>query len=86
MMRSLLLLAFFSRVPLLAQYYEQYFDGANTDPANSVLYALPNDTVSPWMVGEPHKAVFSSAYTPPKALLTDTLASYAPDDTSTCIL
>lgn len=84
MKRTLLPLAALLSSALHAQYFEQYFDGANTNPNNSVMYSIPADTVSPWMVGVPQKTVFTSAYTQPMALLTDKTEPYAANDTSVC--
>jgi hypothetical protein len=35
-----------------------------------------------WQVGQPQKTVFSSAYTEPNAIITDSINSYPPNDTS----
>lgn len=72
-----LLLPFF----LSAQYYSQYFDGADTSVWNSIQVDFGTDTNNVWLIGAPQKDIFYAAATLPNALFTD--STYYPDnDTS----
>jgi Secretion system C-terminal sorting domain len=70
-----------------AQEHLQYFDGADTvciqnlSPA-SICIALVGDSTNIWQVGPPHKTVFDAAATLPNAILTDTVNTYPPNNTS----
>lgn len=65
-----------------AQQSTQYFDGADTSAWNSLQVIVPPDTVNPWQIGTPQKALFNSAYTVPNAIVTDTVNLYSNNDTS----
>lgn len=63
------------------QLFRQYFDGADTLSQNAWMLSLdPED--STWVVGEPEKLLFDTAYTLPNALLTRASDPYPPGDTA----
>ncbi|QNR24314.1 T9SS type A sorting domain-containing protein [Croceimicrobium hydrocarbonivorans] len=66
---------------LSAQYYRQYFHGADTSVYNSVFAII--DSNSSWQIGAPSKNFFQQAATQPNAIVTDTLNSYPINDSST---
>jgi hypothetical protein len=58
-----------------AQYYNQYFDGADTLFPYSI--AVDIDTgANIWQIGMPHKVIFDSAATFPNVIITDTINNY----------
>ncbi|WP_421753785.1 T9SS type A sorting domain-containing protein [Croceimicrobium sp.] len=65
---------------LSAQYYRQYFDGADTSTYNSVFALIDSNSV--WQIGAPAKNYFQQAATQPNAIVTDTLNSYPINDSS----
>ncbi len=65
-----------------AQFYTQYFDGADTVFANSVNVELDTSTTNIWQIGTPQKIIFDSAATVPNAIVTDTINNYPINDTS----
>lgn len=82
-MKALLLLFALMPAGLFAQNYTQYFDGADTSVTNSVTYYIDTlDSNNIWQVGPPQKNYFSSAYSFPNVLITDTISPYPPLDTS----
>jgi hypothetical protein len=85
-MNRILHFIFFLTISLTAkaQQYVQYFDGANTNPSNSIIVSFvpqPN-TPNCWQIGPPQKVIFDSAATLPHAIVTDTLNSYPSNDSS----
>ncbi len=57
----------------------------NFDDTNNYLLGLfdfPNDSTSIWQLGIPNKSNFNQAHSQPRAVVTDTLNSYPPNDTS----
>ena len=64
----------------MENYYDLNFDDTDN------LYHLSIDTTSNpnniWQVGMVQKSIFSSAYSAPNVIVTDTLNAYAPNDTS----
>ena len=68
-----------------AQYYLG-FDGADTFFNHLIVVDTVNYHHNQWQVGSPHKATFTSAFSSPNVLITDTLNPYAPNDTSVFIL
>ncbi len=64
---------------LNAQFYTQYFDGADTVFVNSVNIELDTSGTNIWQIGPPQKPIFNSAATLPNALVTDTI-NYYPDN------
>lgn len=65
-----------------AQFYQQYFDGNDTDASYSIIIDFGPDTSNIWQVGSPQKTIFHSASTQPNALVTDTMNFYPVNDTS----
>lgn len=61
--------------------FQQYFDGADTSASNSLFPKL--DTTGIWQIGTPSKLRFNTAFTQPRAILTDSALSYPINDTST---
>lgn len=69
-----------------AQYYVQYFEGADTSIHNSVIVEIDPDTANIWQIGEPNKIIFDSAATVPNAIVTDTINNYPVNNTSRFII
>lgn len=65
-----------------AQYYTQYFDGADTSQWNTIQIELDTSSQNVWQIGTPRKAIFGSAATEPNAIVTDTINFYPTNDTS----
>lgn len=89
MKAKLLLTSFFLLFGFMsnAQWYVQYFDGADTSAQNSVIITIDpdtigTDTINIWQVGPPQKTLFNAASTVPNVLVTDTVNFYPPNDTS----
>ena len=78
---AILLLVFSVRYST-AQYYYQYFDGADTSVWNSVRITVDPDSSNVWQIGPPQKIIFSSASTQPNVIVTDTINYYPVNDTS----
>jgi len=78
-MKQVLLLSFFSLLfssVSFSQYFNQYFEGADTSYNNSVIIHLDTSTSNIWQIGPPQKTIFNSASTFPNALVTDTINNY----------
>jgi len=56
--------------------FNQYFDGADTSAANSIIISMDPNPANIWQIGRPQKIIFDSAATLPNALVTDTINSY----------
>jgi hypothetical protein len=65
-----------------SQYYQQYFDGADTSVWNSIFIQVDSSTANSWQVGQPQKTIFDSAVSTPNVLVTDTINSYPVNDSS----
>lgn len=65
-----------------AQFYTQYFDGADTSIGNSIRITLDTSSQNVWQIGRPQKVIFDSAATQPNAIVTDTINFYPTNDTS----
>jgi hypothetical protein len=65
-----------------AQYYSQYFDGADTSWYNSIIIELDTASENIWQIGPPQKMIFDSAATQPNAIVTDTVNFYPTNNTS----
>jgi len=65
-----------------AQFYTQYFDGADTSLYNAILIDIDPDSSNVWQIGTPQKTIFNSAATQPNAIVTDTINFYPTNDTS----
>ncbi len=78
----LVTLIFFIAYSSNAQYYHQYFDGADTASINSIQIEILQDSSNVWQIGKPQKTIFDSAATQPNAIVTDTINFYPINDTS----
>ncbi|MFM2385959.1 MAG: hypothetical protein RL660_716 [Bacteroidota bacterium] len=76
----LLFLAF--SLEISAQFYNQYFDGADTIPSSTLGIQLDTSSQNVWQIGKPQKTIFSSAATIPNAIVTDTINPYPINNTS----
>lgn len=65
-----------------AQFYTQYFDGADTVFDNSVNVFPDTSSANIWQIGTPQKVIFNSAATLPNAIVTDTINNYPVNNTS----
>jgi len=65
-----------------AQFYTQYFDGADTSIWNSIKIDIDTSSQNVWQIGTPQKTIFDSAATQPYAIVTDTINFYPTNDTS----
>ncbi len=78
----LLLLAVIATTPTYAQdYFEQYFDGADT-LYNSLIIELDTTNNNVWQIGPPQKNIFGAAATAPNVLITDTINYYPTNNNS----
>ena len=84
MRNKLLLLCFFNSFYIFsrAQYYQQYFDGADTIPEYSINIVMDTASSNIWQIGEPEKILFDSASTQPNVLMTDLMQPYPKENTS----
>lgn len=86
-MKKNLLLLFYIVIfgnQVYSQFYQQYFDGADTSSWNSIFIVIDTSSSNIWQVGEPHKTIFNSASTFPNALMTDTINNY-PENISSSV-
>lgn len=68
---------------LKAQYWTQYFDGADTNSWSSLFVEIDTtDTNNIWQIGKPQKVIFDNASTIPNVIVTDTINNYPVNDTS----
>lgn len=74
---------FVSLVSFSQNYYSQYFDGANTNPNNSIIVGIQTSSTNIWQIGKPQKTLFSSASTTPNVIVTDTINNYPINNVST---
>jgi|ERR1051325_3134646 hypothetical protein len=65
-----------------AQFFTQYFDGADTSGWNSIRIDIDTASQNVWQIGTPQKTIFDSAATQPYAIVTDTINFYPKNDTS----
>jgi len=78
------LLVLLAPTALFGQYYQQYFDGADTSAFNAVLVSMDTSAANVWQTGPPQKVLFNAPATAPNVLVTDTVNPYPPDNTSHC--
>lgn len=69
----------------IAQYYTQYFEGADTSAYEAILIDIDPDSSNTWQIGRPQKMIFDSAATLLNAIITDTINFYPSNDTSSFI-
>lgn len=61
---------------IYAQEHYQYFDGADTMSYSLQIEIDTSYNENIWQIGEPQKALFDSAYSPPNVIMTDTINFY----------
>lgn len=71
--------------------YSQYYGDYNINfEDTSQFFRLEIDTISNpnniWQIGEPQKTIFTSAYSVPNAIVTDTINVYPDNDTSRFVI
>ena len=69
------------------QFWQQYFDGADTiyDPnvfPSSIYIELDTSATNIWQIGAPQKTIFDSAATTPNVIVTDTINFYPVNNNS----
>ena len=69
-----------------AQYIDINFDPASWSDYHSFIVVDSTYSHNIWQVGRPNKTIFTLAYTPPNAIITDTVNHYPANDTSVFIL
>ena len=64
-----------------AQYnvFDIRFDDSNLD---DTLISFDTSSINVWQIGVPNKIIFDTSYSPNRAILTDTINAYPPNDTS----
>lgn len=78
------ILFLFASVLLRSQnVYNQYFDGFNTNPNNSIIVGIQTNSTNIWQIGKPQKTLFSSASSTPNVIVTDTINTYPINNVST---
>ena len=80
---TLITLLFSSQILTAQVPHYQYFDGANTNPSNSIIVGIQTSTMNIWQIGKPQKTLFSSASTTPNVIVTDTINYYPKNNVST---
>jgi hypothetical protein len=79
---ALLLVLLFSSKASAQPSLKQYFDGADTLPANSLIIIKDTAFGNIWQVGKPRKSIFKAAATVPNVIITDTINNYPVNNTS----
>lgn len=64
------------------QWFQQYFDGADTASLNSIQVVLDTGSTNVWHIAPPQKILFDSAYSLPNVIITDSLLAYPDSSTS----
>ncbi|WNJ17411.1 T9SS type A sorting domain-containing protein [Pontibacter sp. G13] len=77
---------FLAGFEIMSPYLWTQFFEDDLDPYTSDLTVQVDSTDSLWQIGPPQKTLFSSAASPPNAILTDTLLPYPPSDTASFII
>lgn len=71
-------------------HYVISFEGTGLNENEPYFYRMYLDTVSNqdnvWQIGTPQKTIFTSSFTQPNAIVTDTMNSYPVNDTSSFII
>jgi len=65
----------------ISNMYAQYADSINFEQPNAKIVILPTSN-NLWQIGTPHKTFFNSAHHGNRAIVTDTMSNYPPNDTS----
>ncbi|MFM9985797.1 MAG: T9SS type A sorting domain-containing protein [Flavobacteriales bacterium] len=80
-----ILAGLFCSSPCSAQYFTQYFDGADTADYNSIFINIDTTGGNLWQIGPPQKNIFDSPATSPNVIVTDTINFYPDSDTSSFV-
>jgi len=92
MKRSILIVFFLVPFSLIAQAWWEiypYITSINFDNSTNLQYLTIDIVSNPnniWQIGVPQKTYFTSAYSIPNVIVTDTINSYPTNDTSSFIL
>lgn len=82
-MKTLLVATIFFSITIASYGQFNYFiNFENSWNEEQIKIELSNNPLNPWMVGKPDKTTFTEAYSKPNAIMTDTLNSVQPNDTS----
>ena len=65
-----------------AQFYTQYFDGADTLPNQSLKIKIDTGSANIWQVGRPRKTIFNRAASIPNVIITDSINYYPNNNVS----
>ena len=65
-----------------AQFYTQYFDGADTSATHSIKVKIDTGSTNIWQVGRPRKTIFNRAASTPNVIITDTVNYYPNNNVS----
>jgi len=76
-------LLFISSFTSSAQFYTQYFDGADTIYNSSINIEIDSTGFNVWQIATPHKVIFNGPSTVPNAIVTDTVNYYPENNIST---
>ncbi|MBA3683111.1 MAG: hypothetical protein H0W73_18400 [Bacteroidetes bacterium] len=83
-MKTIIFILFtFVSLTIRCQTYNQFFDGFNTNPSNSIIVGIQTSSTNIWQIGAPQKTMFNSASTLPKVIITDTINTYPINNVST---
>ncbi len=83
-MKTIICILFtFVSLTIRCQTYNQFFDGFNTNPSNSIIVGIQTSSTNIWQIGAPQKTMFNSASTLPKVIITDTINTYPINNVST---
>lgn len=71
---------FLSNMVIAQPFWEINFE--SEWDSNKIVIDTLNQSLNRWSIGKPQKNVFTSAYSEPNAIMTDTLNALRPNDTS----
>jgi hypothetical protein len=77
-----LLFLFLISLTASSQYYQQYFDGADTAYQTSINIEIDTTSFNVWQIGPPQKSIFNAASTVPNVIVTDTMHYYPANNLS----
>jgi hypothetical protein len=69
-----------------AQLQRQYFDGFDTIPNETLLVKIDTTANNIWQIGKPQKMNFDSAATFPNVIITNTIANYGKNTSSSFVI
>src|SRR5688572_9662560 len=64
------------------QFFTQYFDGADTIPEISILVEIDAIAGNIWQIGPPQTNIFTTPFTTPNVIITDTINNYPVNNVS----